>query len=71
MNYQEAISDSREQVLKGALILHADILSIKHGEVSYEANPKQVDKHHLLSYKCGSLLRIAFEEKDDCCKAGR
>ena len=71
MNYQEAISDSREQILKVGLILHADILSIKHGEVSYEANPKQVDKQNLLSYKCGSLLRIAFEVKDNCCEAGR
>ena len=71
MNYQEAISDSREQVLKGALILHADILSINYGEVSYEADPKQVDKHHLLGYKCGSLIRITFEEKDNCCEAGR
>ena len=69
MNYQEAISDSREQILKVGLILHADILSIKHGEVSYEANPKQVDKHHLLSYKSGSLLRIAFEKIYDCCEA--
>ena len=71
MNYQEAISSSRKQVLKDALPLHASISFKYHSEVSYEADPKQVDKHHLLGYKCGSMLRITFEEKDNCCEAGR
>ena len=67
MDKQEHISSRRKQVLKEALPQQLSVVIFKYlGEEGDKEDPKEVNEHHLLGHKGGSLLWIAFEEKDNC-----